>query len=314
MSASSLFLPDLYRCPVVNYLDYYYRPEDSYVGFRPEFPPEELDVLRARGYNALVLQDLDAAAAAYSPTQWQRSLFPGSYQSKIATIFDGIDRAVWQRRPTSRQIPGHPPIPPNVRVVTYVARGLESMRGFDIFMRMARQICSVRSDVVFVVVGSENFYHGNDLRYIRERSFLEHVLAQESYDLSRFIFAGRIPSSQLVEILSMSDLHVYLTAPFVLSWSLFDALACGCVVLASNTTPVREVIQHEKTGLVADFFDVDGLTTKALQVLNDPPKYRPLAETGVRLIDEKYSLERSLPATVAFYRQVVQDSRGTRPI
>jgi glycosyltransferase involved in cell wall biosynthesis len=300
--ASSMFLPDLYRCPVINYLDYYYRREESYVDFRPEFPPDELDICRARAHNALVMQDLDACAAAYSPTEWQRSLFPEAYQHKISTIFDGIDRSVWSRRPSSRQIGNHPPIPPNMRVVTFVARGLEALRGFDIFMKVAGRIAAVRSDVVFVVVGSENFYHGADLKYIRARSFLEHVLQQDTYDLSRFIFAGRIPSAQLVDILSMSDLHFYLTAPFVLSWSLFDALACGCTVLASDTAPVRELIRHEETGLLAGFFDVEELTRLALAALDEPEKYRPLAEAGVRLIDAKYSLERTMPELVKLFR------------
>jgi glycosyltransferase involved in cell wall biosynthesis len=300
--ASSLFLPYLYSCPVINYLDYFYRDADSYLTFRPDFLPEVLDVIRARAHNALVLYDLEQCAAAYSPTQWQRSLFPERFQSKIATIFDGIDRTVWRRRQTTRQIPGRPALPPGMKVVTYVARGLEAMRGFDIFMRVAQQICRARSDVMFVVVGSENFYHGADLKYIRARSFLEHVLSQDNYDLSRFLFVGRVPSEWLADILSMSDLHVYLTAPFVLSWSLFDALACACTVLASDTAPVREVITHEQNGLLADFFDVDGLTRQALQVLDEPEKYRPLAEAGARTIDERYSLERTMPTIAEFLR------------
>jgi glycosyltransferase involved in cell wall biosynthesis len=301
--ASSTFLPDLYECPVINYFDYYYQRRDSYVDFRPEFPPDELDVVRARAHNALVLLDLQACAAGYSPTAWQRDLFPAEYRHKIATIFDGVDREFWYRREVPRRI-GNRTIPANVRIVTYVARGLEAMRGFDIFMRMAKQIAEARSDVVFVVVGSENFYHGQDLKYIRARSFLQHVLQQDQYDVNRFVFAGRVSSSQLVEILSLSDLHVYLTAPFVLSWSLFDALACGCVVLASDTAPVREVIQHEQTGLLAGFFDVEGLTRQALRVLDDPHQFRHLGQSGVELIDARYSLARTVPDMIALYRRI----------
>ena len=302
--ASALFLPDLFGCPVINYLDYYYRPEDSYLGFRPEFPPGEMDLIRARAHNALVLHDLHACAAAYSPTQWQRGLYPEAYQAKIATVFDGIDRAFWYRRQVPRRIGNRPPLPAGTRVVTYVARGLEALRGFDIFMKVTRRISAAHPDVVFVVIGSDNFYHGPDPKYIRERTFLEHVLRQDSYDLSRFIFTGRIPSTQLVEILSLSDLHIYLTAPFVLSWSLFDALACGCTVLASDTTPVREVLQHEYNGLLADFFDVDGLTRHALRVLDAPAEFAPLAEAGVRTIDEKYSLAQTIPQLLDLYRRV----------
>jgi glycosyltransferase involved in cell wall biosynthesis len=303
--ASSTFLPDLYDCPVINYFDYYYHRHDSYVDFRPEFPPDELDIIRARAHNALVLLDLRACAAGYSPTQWQRDLFPAEYRSKIATIFDGVDREFWYRRQVERRI-GDRTIPAATRIVTYVARGLEAMRGFDIFMRVAKRIAAVRSDVVFVVVGSEHFYHGQDLKHIRARSFLEHVLAQDQYDLSRFIFAGRVSSAQLADILSLSDLHVYLTAPFVLSWSLFDALACGCTVLASDTAPVREVIQHEQTGLMAGFFDVDGLAREALRVLDDPQQFHCLGQAGVELVDAKYSLARTVPEMVGLYRRVAR--------
>jgi glycosyltransferase involved in cell wall biosynthesis len=302
--ASSMFLSDLYRCPVINYLDYFYRREESYVDFRPEFPPDELDVIRARAHNALVLADLQACTAAYSPTQWQRDLFPAEYRSKIATIFDGIDREFWHRRQAPRQIGQYPPIPPATRIVTYVARGLEALRGFDIFMKMAQRIGAARRDVIFVVVGSENSYHGQDLKYIRARSFKEHVLQQDQYDLSRFLFLGRISSSRLVEILSLSDLHIYLTAPFVLSWSLFDALACGCTVLASDTAPVREVIQHEQNGLLANFFDVDALADLALRVLEDPARFRHLGQAGERLVDQKYSLARTAPALMELFRDV----------
>src|SRR5260370_14791380 len=225
--ASALFLPDLYDCPVVNYFDYYYRSDSSYLGFRPEFPPAELDLVRARAHNALVLLDCRGCAAGYSPTQWQRSLFPDDAQQKIATIFDGVDRDFWYRRSVPRRIGNGPMLSPETRIVTYVARGLAALRGFDIFMQVAKRICQVRSDVVFVVVGSANFYHGPDLNYIQAKSFLEHVLLQDQYDLNRFIFASRVPSAQLVEILSLSDLHIYLTAPFVLSWSLFNTLPFG---------------------------------------------------------------------------------------
>jgi glycosyltransferase involved in cell wall biosynthesis len=303
--ASALFLPDLYACPVINYFDYLYCPGQSHLGFRPEFPPSELELCTARGLNALGLIDLENCTAGYSPTAWQRSLFPLKYQSKIQVIFDGIDREFWYRRSVPRRIGNSPPIPLQTRLVTYVARGLESIRGFDIFMKVAKRICDVRSDVLFVVVGSEDFYHGPDLRHIREKSFLQQVLNQDSYDLSRFLFTGRVPSSQLVEILSLSDLHVYLTVPFIPSWSLLNAMACGCMLLASNTAPVQEFIQHEHNGLLADFFDVDGLTEQALRVLDEPESYRPLAEAGVRLIDEKYSLARTVPQMLNLYHRVL---------
>jgi glycosyltransferase involved in cell wall biosynthesis len=253
---TALFLPDLCGCPLVVHCEYFERPSKPYLYGRPEFPPFEADLLRARTQNATNLLNLQACAAGYSPTRWQRSLYPAEYQHKIATIFDGIDREFWYRRPVPRRIGNWPPIPAGARVVTYCAYGLEPTRGFDIFMQVAGRICAVRSDVIFVVVGADRPYYGGGLRGVPEGSFLQHVLSRGRYDLGRFLFTGQVAESQLVEILSLSDLHIYLTVPFVLRWSLLDALACGCTVLGSATPPVEEVIRHEENGLLAGFDDV----------------------------------------------------------
>lgn len=195
--------------------------------------------------------------------------------------------------------------------MTYVARGLESMRGFDIFMKLAKRIYQQMPGVLFVVVGANQVFYGGDLNRVREKSFREYVLKQDEYNLSKFLFTGTLPPGQLARLLSLSDLHVYLTVPFVLSWSLLDALACGCTVVASNTEPVREVIAHEQNGLLADFYDLDRLTDLSLQVLYDPQGHRCLGEAGAALIRERYALERTLPQTMEFYQGVVGGGQGS---
>ena len=160
--------------------------------------------------------------------------------------------------------------------MTYVSRGFESMRGFDIFMKVAQRIYQQFPDVVFVVVGSDRVCYGGDEKHIRHKTFREHVMAQSNYDLSKFIFTGLLPVSKLVDVLSLSDLHLYFTVPFVLSWSLMDALACGCTVLASDTAPVREMIEDGRNGLLCGFYDVDGFAARAVEVLRDPEAFRHL--------------------------------------
>ena len=304
---STLFLSEMVSCPTINYFEYYYHAHDSDMDFRPEFPTSELDLLRARARNAMILLDLQNCAAGYSPTHWQRSLFPSEYQYKIQTIFDGVDRKFWYRRPGPRRI-GDRTIGPDTRIVTYVSRGFESMRGFDIFMKVAKRICDTRKDVLFAVVGSDRVCYGGDLKHVNAESFRAHVLAQDDYELDRFVFTGQIPATQLVSILSLSDLHIYLTVPFVLSWSLMNALACGCTVLASDTAPVQEMIQQQRNGLLAGFSDVDRLSTLALEVLDDPDQFRFLGEAGVRMIDEKYSLQKKLPEMLELYRNTVESA------
>ena len=238
---TTLFLRELYDVPIVGYFEYFYRPHGTDMDFRAEFPPSELDFLRARARNAMVLLDLEACAGGYTPTHWQHGLFPDAWKPRIEVIHDGVDLERWQRRPVRREIGGNT-FPDDVPIVTYVSRGLESMRGFDIFVRVAKRISKALPNAMFLVVGSDRVCYGNDLVHVPEKSFREHVWRAERPDPSRFHFLGTLPPARLAEILSLSDLHVYLTVPFVLSWSLLDAMACECPVLASDTAPVREVV------------------------------------------------------------------------
>ena len=244
--------------------------------FRPEFPPAEIDFLRARARNAMVLLDLENCRSGYSPTHCQRvALSRRSAAQDRRHLRRHRDRRL---SPPRRTCPGAWAIAtfdPSTRIVTYVSRGFESMRGFDIFMKVAKRIYQQYPDVVFFVVGSDRICYGGDEKHIRHKTFREHVLAQDDYDLSKFVFTGMVPPPDAGRLLSLSDLHIYLTVPFVLSWSLLNALACGCTVLASDTAPVREVIRDGSNGLLADFFDIDGLADKAVAVLRDPPAYRP---------------------------------------
>jgi glycosyltransferase involved in cell wall biosynthesis len=289
----------------VNYFEYYYHPHGSDMDYRPEFPPTELDFLRSRARNAMILLDLDACAHGYSPTAWQRDLLPAAWRSKVDVIHDGVDTALWHRQAVPRRIGGET-IPDDVRIVTYVARGLEAMRGFDVFVRVANRIAAEMSNVLFVVVGGDRVHYGNDLRHVNAKSFREHVLATEKPDLSRFRFLGLVPGPTLAEIFSVSDLHVYLTVPFVLSWSLLDALACESVVLGANVAPVREVIRDGANGLLRDFSDVDALTEAALGVLRDPAAYRPLGHAGRALVEETYSLAVTYPRLRALFDRVAR--------
>ncbi len=304
---STLWLADLYPdTPIINYFEYYYRSKGSDLDFRPDFPVKELDVLRSRTRNAMILCDLQACARGYCPTGYQRSLFPDEYLPKLEAIFDGIDTSIWHRKAdVPRQIAGHS-IPEGKKIITYVSRGFESMRGFDVFMKVAKKICDARDDVVFLCVGSDRVCYGGDLNRIDANSYREHILSQDNYDLSRFIFTGRVEPNELVNVFSLSDLHIYLTVPFVLSWSMMNSLACGCTVLGSATAPVKEMIRHRENGLLADFFDVDGLTELALEVMEDPEKYRHLGEAGAKMIEQSYSLKKMLPKMLDLYERTLQ--------
>lgn len=310
---STVFLPELFPdTPIVNYFEYYYRPHGSDLDFRADRTRSAWDFLRSRTRNAMMLLDLETCQAGSTPTLYQRSLFPATYTAKLRVIHDGIPTDFWQRRTvTDRQIGGRV-LGPDTRVVTYVSRGMETMRGFDIFMQVAKRIYEAYPDVCFLVVGSDRVCYGDDLDVAKAHGFStykEYVLAQDTYDLDRILFLGQVEPDELVRIFSLSDLHIYLTAPFVLSWSLLDAMSCGCTILASDTAPVREVLRDGENGLLRGFFDVEGLTTAALQVLEDPKAYRSLGVAAAASIRERYDLATTLSITLDYYQEVIATHR-----
>ncbi len=296
---STLFLQELYPdTPIIDYFEYFHHPHGSAIDFRPDHLPSEQSTLRHRLQNASILLHLEYCTAGYSPTHFQHGLLPEAYRDKVRVIPDGVDTAVWRR--LAEPVPSKD----GTRIVTYVARGLESMRGFDIFMRTAKLIYERYPRVVFLVVGSDTVVYGSDRERITESTFKDHVLAQDAYDLDRIHFLGHVSRDELVRVLSLSDLHIYLTVPFVLSWSLLNAMACGCTVLASDTAPVREVIRDRVNGLMCDFFDVEGLAETAIGVLKEPLAHRDLGRVAVRTIQERYSLEVTLRQLTAFFEEV----------
>jgi glycosyltransferase involved in cell wall biosynthesis len=267
----------------------------------------------------MILLDLQNCQVGYTPTNFQKSKFPREYGHKVQTIFDGVDRSVYQgygetfRPPPDlrgpRNIAGVD-VPPDVRVVTYVSRGFESMRGFDIFMRSAKLIEKQYPNVVFIIVGTDRIAYGGDESYTSGKSFKEWVLSQQEYDLTKFKFVGRVNPADLGRILAASDLHIYLTVPFVLSWSMMDAMSCGAVVLGSNTSPVKEMIRHGENGLLADFFTPEDFADKAVQVLRDPTAFRPLGRAAEQMIVEQYSLEAVLPRMLKLYEDAQKITTG----
>ncbi|MGC4030457.1 MAG: glycosyltransferase [Tepidisphaeraceae bacterium] len=324
---STLFLRELYPdVPVVNFFEYYYRTHDadSDMDFRRDlgWQTEDIKYLRSRCRNAMILLDLQNCQVGYTPTQFQKSRFPSEYDGKIRTIFDGIDRGLYHGfnevlRPAlgvrgPRKLCGVD-IPDGTKVLTYVSRGFESMRGFDIFMKAAKLITQRMPDVQILVVGTDRVAYGGDENHTDGKTFKQWVLEQNEYDLDRIKFVGRIPPDELSRLLAATDLHVYLTVPFVLSWSMMDAMSCGAVVLASDTAPVREMITHGQNGLLANFFDPNDFADKACAALNDIAGHRALGRAAEQFIAERYSLDAVLPAMMNLYEEALQTQAGREP-
>jgi glycosyltransferase involved in cell wall biosynthesis len=303
--AATLFLRDLLDCPIINYCEYYFATSHRDISYRIDLPPAEPAPFFPRCINAPTLAALVDCDAGYSATRWQKSSFPARFRPKIEVLFDGVDTELYRPGPAPRRI-GELSLPGDRKVVTFVSRGLESIRGFDLFMKLADRIGRERRDVHFVVVGGEEIHYGWDRLHTGAPSFKQWVLGQGRYDLSRFLFPGRILPEQLADILRLSDLHVYLSAPFVVSWSLFNAMATGVPVLASDVPSVRELIAPGVNGLLEPFFDVERLAAAALRVLDDPAAAVVLGREARRTIEDRYGLDRCIPPLRDFFVRVVE--------
>jgi glycosyltransferase involved in cell wall biosynthesis len=190
---SSLFLPYLYDAPVINFFEYFYRPAEQDLGYRPETPVTEAMLLRSRTRNAMISLDLDFCDRGWCPNEYQRSLMPADHHGKIEVISEGVDTQLCKRdRSRPLTLPDGRALPTGAKVVTYVSRGFELMRGFDVFMKAAKRIAEQVPDAVFIVVGSDRVCYGGEQRLIAHKTFREHVLAETDVDLSRFYFTGRV--------------------------------------------------------------------------------------------------------------------------
>jgi glycosyltransferase involved in cell wall biosynthesis len=291
----------------VDYCEYYFAPRRRDLTYRLDLPPVEPSPFFPRCINAATLLNLVASDAAYTPTHWQRQCFPERFRATIEVHPDGVDADLYRPRRPPPSLAAHG-VPDDARVVTFAARGLESVRGFDLFLALAGRLAAARPGVHFVIVGGEATHYGWDKLFTGGRPFKDWVLGRYGGDRTRFHFLGMVEPPVLADVLARSDLHVYLSVPFVPSWSLLHALSSGCVVLAGDTPPVREIIEPGRNGLLAPLFDTDEQVRAALRALDDPGAHAPLREAGRRLVEERYSLGVAVPALADFFRRVAGSS------
>ncbi|MBS7351119.1 MAG: glycosyltransferase family 4 protein [Comamonas sp.] len=286
-----LFLREVFPdARIVQYFEYYYHGEGGDVGFDPEFPSTLDDQLRVRIKNSSQLHSLIACDQGISPMSWQQSRYPGELREKIAVIHEGIDTEAIKPDPRAWVELNGQRLHAGDEVVTYVARNLEPYRGFHTFMRSLPQLQALRPAAKVIIVGGDEVSYGRRLpegQTYRQRYSAE---VQGQVDWGRVFFVGRLPYAEYLSVLQISAVHVYLTYPFVLSWSMLEAMAAGCLLIASDTAPVKEVIEDGKNGLLTDFFDHDRLARKVAQVLGNLDLYKPLCIQARQTIVQRYDL------------------------
>jgi len=297
-------LPDR---PLIGFFEFYYRPRGLDADFDPEFPLSKDDELRIRTRNALHLLSLDACDAGISPTNWQRQVHPAEYQSKITVLHEGIDtREVVPDPAATFELPNGTLLGRDREVVTFVATSLEPYRGFHVFMRALPEILRRRPQCQVVVVGSDEVAYGRKLP--EGQTWREKMLAEVDVDPNRVHFPGRLPWTTHLRLLQASAVHVYLTVPFVLSWSMLEAMSAGCALIGSDTPPVREVIQHGRNGLLVDFFSKEQLADAVDDLFDHPRRRQSLAAAGRQTVVAQYDARDALVRYEQYFKRVLRES------
>lgn len=308
----SLYLREAYPdTPVLGYFEFYYHPAGADVGFDPEFPADLNDSARVRTLNAAVLLSLEGCDRGLVPTRWQHSLFPKRYRDMLEVIHEGVPTGALRPDPKARAVlPDGTTLTAGQEVVTYVSRNLEPYRGFHTLVRALPGLLKSRPKAHVVVVGGEERGYGRSApegRTWREVYLEEIGLDPDGPDMARVHFTGRVPYSLFVRILQVSSVHVYLTCPFVLSWSMLEAMSCGCLVVGSATPPVREVLVDGENGLLTDFFKPDQLVNTVNRALDHPKDMEPLRRAARQTVQERYDLKTvCLPAQLALLKSMAK--------
>ncbi|CAH2604201.1 Glycosyltransferase [Rhodovastum atsumiense] len=302
----SLFVKDVFPdAKLLNYCEFYYHGHGADVGFDPASPASMDSICRARARNAHLLLSLEACDHGISPTHWQRDRHPEPFRHKISVIFDGVDTDMVHPDPEARFIlPDGRALMARDEVVTYVARNLEPYRGFPSFMRAVPQILRARPEARIVIIGGDEISYGHAPS--GHTTWREAMLAEVGpLDPDRVHILPRIPYASYLTLLQVSAAHVYLTVPFVLSWSCMETLAAGCLVVGSRTPPVEEVIEDGHNGVLVDFFAPDQIAARVADCLADRAGQDSLRRRARETVLERYALNRCLPAQLRLIESLV---------
>ncbi|HMX98632.1 MAG TPA: glycosyltransferase family 4 protein [Agitococcus sp.] len=292
----SLFVKDVWpTAKLAIYSEFYYHAQGADVGFDPEFPSSLTDQCRIRVKNTNNLLHFEVADAGISPTYWQASTFPQPFRDKITVVHDGIDTQAIKPNPTIqmnfKNAQGEITLSRNDEVITFVARNLEPYRGYHIFMRALPDILRQRPTAKVLIIGADGVSYGKEAPQGQtwKNIFINEV--KEQVDWSRVFFLGQVPYPQFISLLQLSRVHIYLTYPYVLSWSLLEAMSAGCTIVASDTPPLKEAIIEGKTGRLVNFFDKQALANTVSELLADKAQSDILSQNARQFAVENYDLK-----------------------
>ena len=294
-----LFFKDLWSdVPVIGFFEFYYRMTGAMVGFDPSDPPNEHTPYLLRARNSVHCTSFDAVDRGTTPTQWQADRFPDYFKANFYVCHDGIrtDRLTPDPNVSLGLGRLEKPLTRADEVLTFVARNLEHARGYHIFMRALPRILQARPNARVLVIGGSDVSYGKKSQ--AEGGLRAEMEAEvgDQIDWSRTHFLGRVPYDSFCQILQLSRCHLYLSMPFVLSWSLLEAMSLQATIVASDVAPVREAVSHGDTGMLVDFFDPGAVADQVIDILANPGDYAHLGPAARAHVRDTYDFyTRCLP-------------------
>ncbi|WP_339638826.1 glycosyltransferase family 4 protein [uncultured Sulfitobacter sp.] len=298
--------------PIIGYFEYYYNMTGGMVGFDPAEKISAHAPYLNHARNIVPLANIETVDMGHCPTHWQRDRFPESFHRKLYVCHDGIrtDQLLPDPDVSLRLGRLAGPVTREDEIITYVARNLEKTRGFHTMMRALPRILAARPHARVVIVGGNEVSYGTQSDHpggLRGEMAAE---LQGKVDWERVHFVGKVPYPDFKKLVQISRCHIYLTMPFVLSWSLLEAMSMQATIVASDVAPVREAVSHGKTGLLVDFFDPDALAAQVVEVLANPQDHAHLGPAARAHVIENYDfLTRCLPEHLARINALVPDSK-----
>ena len=295
----ALFLRDAFpEARILAFSEFYYTSRGADIDFAPDHVPNLDRDCRTRLRNAHMLMSLEAADWGISPTWWQWSRHPEVMRDRISVIHEGVDTDLCTADPNAvLELPNGLTLSREDEVVTYIARNLEPYRGFDIFMQSIHGILERRPNARVVLVGGDDVSYGSPPH--ADANWREFMQARTKFDPRRVHFFNRVPYSVFQRVLSISRAHVYLTYPFVLSWSMLEAMSHECMLIASRTAPVTEIVEDGVNGRLVDFHKPAEVTDAVVWALENQDAVTAFRKVARETIVKKYDLRKvCLPAQI----------------
>ncbi|WP_086636164.1 glycosyltransferase family 4 protein [Acetobacter sp. DsW_059] len=307
-----LNMQDVYPdVPVLGYFEFYYHSGPGFdVDFDPEFPMDQAFRSLVRAKNAINLLALNNPGYGQTPTLFQLSTYPDWAQKKIHVLKEGVNLEKCKADKTLARkdvVFGDITIKPKDKLVTYVARGLEPYRGFHVFMRALPSLLEQEPDVRVLLVGGDEISYGAKLPAGCWREIMLRELEGQT-DLSRVHFLGKVQYETFLTLIKRSDAHVYLTYPFVVSWSLREAMAAGCAIVGSDTAPVRELIRDGETGVLVPFHEPEAIADGIVRVLNDKVLARTIRKGARAEAEHSLNIEHSIAEYKKLIDHIITDN------